>query len=439
MSETAQPPTPDGIPIIGHGMAFSRNPIDAMEQWATHGDIVRIRFFGSSLYMVTGPEYIKDILVHNSQQFTIGSRQQETFQGIEDHAMTTATGDRWKRLRRAAHPAFTRDRIEQYCDHMTAVTTRFVDNWTHGNEVDLHAEMRLLTVQLLGETLFREDLRGQEDVILEATDAFIDRTNFRRPGQMLPGWIPTPTEYRFRQSVSRLNDLVDELVANRRREGETNTDNVCSVLFDAHENGTLTMEEVHHNLVAFLLAGHESPAGALTRVWYLLDGHPDIREALRNEVDRVVDGDRPTADAYDDLTVTKNVVREALRLYPPTTGINRQATEPVTLGEYEFPAGAKFFIPQWVPHRDGRFWEEPETFDPSRWNRETDRPEYAYFPFSGGPRHCIGADFARYELVLAVATIIDRVELELNAPDSLSFVPSIQLRPESDIRAVVRQ
>jgi len=438
VSKTATPPTPDGVPVLGNGLAFSRDPVAAMEEWASYGDVVRLQFLGESMYMVTGPEYIKEILVEGQERFSIGPRQQSTFEGIEDDAMTSATGDRWKRLRRAAHPAFTRERIAAYGNRMAAVTARFADEWDDGESFDLNAETRRLTVQILGETLLDEDVRGREDVVVDAADAFVDRTDFRRFGQILPNWVPTPTEYRFRRAVEGLDSFVAD-VLNERRQSDEDAEDVCSVLLAAHDRGDLTMGEVRHNVVAFLMAGHESPAGALTRAWYCLDDQPDVKRRLREEYDRVVDGDRPVASDYEDLEYTTDVVREALRLYPPTTGVNRMATEPVTLGDYSFDAGAQFMIPQWVPHRDERFWDRPETFDPSRWDRATDRPEYTYFPFSGGPRGCIGADFARHELTLALATMVGRVDLDVTAPDELSFVPSVQLRPDVDITATVER
>lgn len=437
MSEADTPPSPDGLPILGNGWSFSRNPVEAMDSWATHGDLVQLRFMGESLYMVTHPELIKQILVEEQHRFTIGPEQRKTFEGIEDHAMTTATGDRWKRLRRAAHPAFTRESIERYGDRMAAVTARFVDVWDDGEQFALHPEMRRLTVQILAETLLNEDIRGQEDVVIEAADAFIARTNFRRPGQILPDWIPTPTERRFRRAVERLDTFVDRLITERQGAETDTNDDVCSILLDAHMDGELTLAEVRHNLVAFLLAGHESPSGALTRVWFLLNDHPEVYKSLRDEYGDVVTGDRPTIDEYSELEYTQRVVAETLRLYPPTTGINRQAIEPVMLDGYEMPAGAQFLIPQWVPHRDERFWDDPETLDPDRWANKRDRPEYAYFPFSGGPRGCIGNDFARQELTLALATMVGRINLDVTTDGPLRFIPSIQLRPATEMTAIV--
>jgi cytochrome P450 len=356
---------------------------------------------------------------------------------VEDHAVTTTTGERWKRLRGALHPAFTREAIERYGDGMASTTASYVDGWDDGERIDLQREMRLLTVNVVADTLLGVDARGSEDVVMDAAAALLDRTDFRRVGQLRPDWIPTPTERRFERAVRALDEFVDECIS-ARRTGERG-DDLCSVLLAANDRDELSLDEVRHNLVAMLLAGHESPSLALTYAWYLLSDHPEIRESLVREYDEVVDGDRPEAGSLDALDRTRNVVSETLRLYPPTTGINRQATEPVTLGDYELPAGAQFLLPQWVVHRDERFWDDPGAFDPSRWADPTDRPDYAYFPFGGGPRNCIGRDFARQELTLALATMAGRVELDVSVDGPLTFRPSLSLRPEPAMTATVRR
>ena len=174
---------------------------------------------------------------------------------------------------------------------------------------------------------------------------------------------------------------------------------------------------------------------ALTYAWYELSRHPEIRASLADEVDERVGDGLPAAGDFDALEGVRHVVEETLRLYPPTWAVSRQATEPVTLGGYVLPAGAQLTIPQWVLHRDDRFWRRPEAFDPGRWAREDARPEYAYFPFGGGPRHCIGMRFARLELTMALATMVARVDLAVTADGPLSFRPSLSLRPTVDIEA----
>lgn len=447
MSGSATPPTPDGVPFLGNGIAFSRDPIRAMESWAAVGDIVRLTFPGRELYMVSDPDVIERILVTDQDTFSIGPAQREFFADVEDHAVTTNTGDRWRRLRRALHPAFTRERIRQYATDMARTTDEFVARWDDGDRFDLPRETRLLTVNVIGDALLDVDFRGRETVVTAAADALLARANFRRPGQFLPDWIPTPTDRRFARAVGDLDDFVGDVIKTRRKEAagtremdaEHGSDDVCQDLLMAHDRGALSLDEVRHNLVALLLAGHDSPATALTSALVLVSDNPAERAALVDEYEAVVDGPHPSADDVDELERTNRVVSETLRLYPPTTGVNRQATEPVSLGGYEFDAGAQFMLPQWVVHRDERFWEDPEQFDPSRWERDSDRPTFAYFPFSGGPRACVGNDFARQELVIALATTVSQVSLDVSVDGQLTFEPSIQLRPENDIEATVQR
>lgn len=437
MSGQSTLPTPGGYPIIGNGYEFARDPVAAMEKFASHGDIVRFSFPGHSMYMVTGPSLIEEILVSKHAQFSIGPIQQESFSGVADHAVTMTTGEKWKRLRRAFRPAFEGDNIEGYRGRMVTETATSVDQWEDGQRIDLVREMRRVTLRILADTLLGIDIRGNEAVVMDASDALIERANFRRIGRFLPDWIPTASDRRFERTVGALDEFVGQCIAERRSSG--GGDDVCSVLLDAHESGDLSLDEVRHNLVAMLLAGNSSPAVALTHVWNLLSDNPSVHESLVREYEAVAGDGGPGVESVEALERHRNVVSEALRLYPPTTGVSRFSTEPVTVGDHEFPAETQFLLPQWVPHRDERFWEDPTSFDPSRWQRETDRPEFAYFPFSGGPRFCPGLHFARQEMTLALATMIGRVDLDVSVDGELAFTPSMTLRPATDITATVHR
>jgi len=435
MSSTARPPTPGGVPLLGNGLAFARAPFEAVSSWADEGPVVRLRFPGRSPYMVTRADLVERVLVERQDAFTIGREQRETFRGVEDDAVTATTGDRWQRLRRALHPAFTRDGIRAYGDRMAERTAEHVDDWADGERFDLLHEVRLLTLRILGDTLLGVDMEGDEEVVLAAADALVDRADPRRFGQLLPDWVPTPTRRRFARAVGRLDDYVEDVLENR----PPGADDVRSVLLAARERGDLSGTEVRDNLTALLLAGHDSAAVTLTYAWYELDRHPEIRESLVEEVEAVVGTGLPRTNDTEALSRTRNIVRETLRLYPPAWTVNREATETVELGGCEVPEGTQVMLPQWVIHRDEQYWETPETFDPSRWEGEPDRPEYAYFPFGGGPRHCIGMRFARLELALALATMVGRIDLDVSLGGPLTFAPSISLRPETDIEATVRR
>ncbi|UTF54093.1 cytochrome P450 [Natronosalvus rutilus] len=436
MSDLSTPPTPDGGALLGHTRAFSRDPFGALERWADHGDVVRLEFPGETFYLVSDPALIERVLHDADGRFVIAEQQRRAFADVEDHAVTTAVGDRWRRLRTALQPAFARNTIDRYADGMVEQTVSRVEAWDDGEEIDLHREMRYLTLDILAETLLGVDIGGNEDVVLDATDALVDRADPRRPAQLLPDWVPTPTDRRFRRKVAALDSYVDRCLA-ARQEGSRG-DDACSVLLDAHDRGELTGEEVRHNLVALLLAGSDTSALGLTYCWYLLSTHPDAYSALVAEYDEHVESKRPTAESRERLDGLRNAVSETLRLYPPTWNTMRQAVRPVMLGGYRLPEGAELMLSQWVLHRDERFWESPSAFRPSRWEDERDRPEYAYFPFSGGPRHCIGMHFAWLELHLALATMIGRVELDVTIDETLTFAPTLSLRPEAEISAIVR-
>lgn len=434
VSDVKRPPSPDSAPLLGNGVAFYRDAFGTLEEWATHGDVVRLDFPTQEQYMVTGPDLIEEILVSNQDAFTVSQRQLDTFSDLEDDALAASTGERWERLRRALQPAFTWEGIRDYGDRMAERTAGHVERWSDGDRIDLLDEMRLLTVRILGDTLLGVDVDSDEEVILDAADALVEWADFRRFGHLLPDWVPTPAQHRFDAAVGRLDTYVDSVLETHPGGG----DDVCSVLLAAHERGDVSWGEVRDNLTGLMLAGHDSTAVTLTYAWYELSRHPEILASVAAEVESVTGDGLPGVADFEALQRTQNVVDETLRLYPAAWAVSRQATEPVTIGEYDLPGGTQLMMPQWVVHRDPRFWERPETFDPSRWERETDRPEYAFFPFSGGPRHCIGMRFARTELLLALATMVDRVDVDVTVEAPLTFTPSVSLRPETDLSAVVR-
>lgn len=433
MSGATSPPSPSGAPLLGNGLEFSRDPFGAMRRWGELGDVVRLDFPTQTQYMVTDPDLIREILVENQAAFTIGQRQIETFEDIEDNAITSTTGDRWRRLRTGLQPAFTWDEIRSYGDRMAERTAEQVGQWNEGETVDLLDEMRLLTVRILGDTLLGIDMEGDEEVALDAADALVDWADFRRFGHLLPDWIPTPTDRRFDRAVGRLDRYIDAVLRDHPGGGN----DVCSVLLAAYDRDEFSWAEVRDNLTGLMLAGHDTTAVTLAYLWYELGRRPAIRESVIEEVESAPFDGHPDGGDFDALERTRAVIKETLRLYPPTWAVGRQSIEPVSLGEFQLPAGTQFMIPQWVVHRDERFWEDPETFDPARWEADTDRPEYAYFPFSGGPRHCIGMRFARLELAMALATMAPRVSIEVDPIEELTFAPTLSLRPETELTATV--
>lgn len=435
MSKSTTPPTPDGLPVLGHALAFSRHPFESLEEWAELGNVVRLRFPGQTGYLVTDPELIATVLHDSDGRFRLGQEQQERFATIEEDALQANRGERWERMRRAIQPAFARQHIDTYAGHVVDETERRLSTWEAGERFDLPREMQELTLQIVSRTLLDVDVSGREEVVLDAVDAFIDKTDPGRLGSFLPDPIPTPTDVRFRRTTSRLDEFIESALA-ERREAATDGQDVSGVLLDAQERGALTAAEVHDNLVGFLLAGTDTTAMAFTYLWYLLAEHPDEQEMLRAEYERAFDDGPP--GSWRDLERTRAVVSEGLRLYPPAWAYVKQTTEPVTLGSYDIPEGADLLLSQWVLQRDDRYWDEPEQFRPGRWLEDVDRPEYAYFPFGGGRRHCIGMHYVMMELVVATATLVGNADLQLEMGGELEYRAALSLRPTTEMRASVR-
>ncbi|MFC6730802.1 cytochrome P450, partial [Natronoarchaeum mannanilyticum] len=267
--------------------------------------------------------------------------------------------------------------------------------------------------------------------------ALDERADSRSPGAFLPDWVPTPANRRYRRSMEQFRETVDGLIERRRRApGEY--DDLLAILLDAEDESGRTMsdEEVRDQMITFLFAGHETTSLALTYAFLLLAQHDQVREKLDAEHERVLGGAAPTLADLDDLEYTETVIDEAMRLYPPAYVMFREALEDVEIGGYRVPEGTVVTLPQFRLHVDERFYDDPERFRPERWTDEFEEqlPEYAYFPFGGGPRHCIGMRFAMLELKTVLPTIAQRVDFELLSDPDPDLGAGITLQPDEDVR-----
>jgi cytochrome P450 len=258
-----------------------------------------------------------------------------------------------------------------------------------------------------------------------------------------PEWVPMPGDREYQQALETLEEVVSDIVTERRgTEGsEDGPMDLLSVLLRAQSRGEQTEGQLRDEVVTILLAGHDTTALTLTYTWYLLSQHPEARERVQDEVTEKVDGDRPTMDDVRNFEYVEWVIDEAMRLYPPVYTIFREATTDVELSGYAIPEGTALMLPQWAVHRSPRFWDDPETFDPERWRpeRSRDRHRFAYFPFGGGPRHCIGKHLAKLEAQLILATTADRYELDYARDRPLTFRPSLTMHPEGGMPMCVRE
>ena len=352
----------------------------------------------------------------------------------------TSEGDFWLRQRRLSQPAFHRTRIAGYAEIMVREAEHMMSGWRDGDELDIHREMMETTLAIATRTLFGVDLGPKMPVIADALDAFI-RQNAGVSVWQLILKLPTRKRWRYLRGVRALDEIVYGIIAERRASGMG--DDLLSDLLRAQDTdgSFMTDRQLRDEVMTMLLAGHETTALALSWAWFLLASHPETQARLQDEVDRVLGGRQPTASDVPQLVYINNVVKETMRLYPPAWVITRMAAEQVKVGGYVVPAGSNVIVSPWVMHRDARFFPQPELFDPERWSPDREQPasKFAYFPFGGGPRSCIGNSFALMEAAILLAVVAQRFQITLVPGQAIEPLASITLRPKHGVRVRFRQ
>jgi cytochrome P450 len=406
-----------------------------------YGDVVRLGMGPVSVYLVHHPDGVKHVLQDNNQNYVKGPVIARV-KVLIGEGLFTSEGAFWRRQRRLAQPAFHRERIAGFAATMVRCTAERLARWAdvarRGEPIDVAAEMNALTLTVVGETLFGRDLSGEAAAAGLALRVALETTAYRVMCWVVsPIWGPTARNRAFRAAVRTLDTLVYDLVDSRRRSALP-ADDLLGMLMAARDEETdegMSRLQLRDEIMTFLLAGHETTAAALAWTWYLLAHHPEMAERARAEAIAVL-GDRlPTLEDLPRLPLARMVVEEAMRLYPPVWGIGRQTIAADRIGGYDIPAGALVNLSPWVTHRHPDVWDEPERFDPERFRPgvERTRPRFAYFPFSGGPRLCIGEAFALMEAQLVVAMMLQRYRLTLVDDWPVVPEPTLTLRPRGGL------
>lgn len=362
-------------------------------------------------------------------------------------ALITTDGDIWQHQRQTANPGFAYERIMQGAPNITRlaedVLTAWRDHARSGRPVEVHQTMMRLTLRVMGEILLGVDLTSKAEAVGQAlADALHEITHRNYAMLPLPLAIPTPHNARLRQAVRTLHDIAEYIVDTHAQQPYHN-DNLLSLLLAARTDRTPARRDPHlrDQIITLILTGHESTANALTWTWYLLATHPHVLRQLRRELHETLQGRTPTAADLSQLTYGKQVLQEAMRLYPPVWLIQRRAMAADIIGGYRLPAGSVLFLSPYVTHRHPAFWQTPETFKPQHFDADAvaARPRFAYFPFGGGPRVCIGAAFAMLEAGLILATLAQRFDLVPVPEHPVVMQPLATLRPKHGIRMIVHE
>jgi len=441
----SRPPGPEGLPVLGNAHEYVKRPMGFFDELAEYGDVVACEFPRVDAVAVFHPEYVGDVLLEQGtyERWNFDELKELLNYEIAPQGLAFTRGDRWRRQRHFLQPMFGLDRLRTFGREMVDATERLLAEWDDGQEVVLGDAFSRLALSILTNSLFDFELGERREVVTTAAAELQELADFEGTGAvdlLLPSWITTPGQRRYERAMDAFDETVRELVERRRRNPDRHDDLLTMMLEkeDDHEYA-MSDAEVHDHLVTFLVAGHETTATVLTFTWLLLSTHPDERARLDEEV-AALDGP-PSTDDLDELTVTERVVKEAMRLYPPAFMQFREAVTDTTLGGYDIPEGTKVLLPQYTVHRDDRWWDAPDQFRPGRFrdDRAADRPDFAYFPFGGGPHQCIGMHFAMMELKHVVPMIARAVDFELLSSPDPDIDSELTLQPANDVRVRVHR
>jgi cytochrome P450 len=434
MAMAVHPPQAKGRPVIGNLLEFRGDPLNFLLGLARrHGDIVLFKLGPQEVFLVNNPDLIRDVLVTHNRNF-IKSRGLQMAKRFLGEGLLTSEGEFHRRQRRLAQPAFHRQRIEQYAASMVDYASRTGDRWRGQRRLDISQEMMRLTLAIVGKTLFDADVESEAKEIGRALSDIMklfDRITMPFPA--LLNKLPLPSNFRFLKATQRLDQTIYRIINQRRASGEDRGDLLSMLLLaqDEEDDHTgMTDLQLRDEAMTIFLAGHETTANALTWTWYLLSQHPEVEARLHEEIDSTLEGRLPVADDVPRLRYVDMVFAESMRLYPPAWAMGRQVLSDYPLGDYVAKSGAIILMSPYVMHHDPRYYPDPFRFDPGRWTSEARaaRPKFAYFPFGGGPRICIGEQFAWMEAVLVIATLAQRWRMRLVPGFRAEPRPMITLR-----------
>ena len=436
-----RPPLPPGPrrPLIGGPIFPGRDSLALFTRLArTYGDIVHLRMGGERAFFVNHPQHIRDVLVTYDKSF-MKSRGLERAKKVLGEGLLTSEGAVHLRQRRLLQPAFHRERVAAYGSVMVEHADRMRRRWTSGAERNISHDMMRLTLSIVGKTLFDSDVESRADEIGTALTRLLESFWVALlPLSDVIERLPVPKLRRAREARLKLDQLIYALIAERRAGGGDRGDLLSTLLLaqDEEDRQGLTDRQVHDEAMTLLLAGHETTANALAWTWYLVSRSPEVESRLHEEIDRVLQGRLPHTDDLGRLPFIDQVVTESMRLYPPAWIIGRRALCDCPIGDFLVPARSLVFMSPYVMHRDSRYYADGDRFLPERWTPDFKAalPRFAYFPFGGGSRQCIGEAFARMELVLVVATVAQRWRLERVPGHPVVPQPLVTLRAKHGIR-----
>ena len=446
---SAEPPGPSGLPLFGNSTQYARDPFSFITACAeAYGDVSNFQLGPIDTYMVTNPADIERVLVTDASKYRKPKFQDDAIGDLLGDGLLMSEGQTWRKQRELAQPAFLMSRLSGLSELMVDYTEEMLEGWSDGDVVGVELDMARLTVKIIVEAMFGATIDEERVRVvqenLEPLGSRFEPNPFRFA---IPDWAPTRENREYKQALSTIEDVVWDLIAEREGteygEGDEGPMDLLSVLLRARDEGEQTDENLRDEMVTMLLAGHDTTALTLTYTWYLLSQHPEVEARMHAELDELLGGERPTFADVREMEYTEAVLNEAMRLYPPVYTIFREPQVDVRLGGYRIPAGSAVMLSQWAVHRSPRYWDAPLEFDPDRWldERAEDRPRFAYFPFGGGPRFCIGKQLSMLEARLILGTVAQEYRLEYEGESPIDLRGSLTMHPQEpmSMRVVERE
>jgi len=398
-----------------------------------YGDMVRLNLGNLVIFSTLNAEHVQDCLVSKHKDFH-KDRYYFFLKLIVGHGLLTSEEDYHLRQRRMIQPAFHRERVAGYGDAMTHFSKKMREQWTDGQPVDMYLAMHKVALDIVGKTLFNTDVSDEAERVAHILETVLAMdAQFTGPMGKLLASLPLPGTRRFYAAIAELDEILYRMIREHRASGDQG--DLLSMLLmaqDEDDGKGMTDKQVRDESTTLFLAGHETTAIALTWTWYLLSQYPEVEARMHEEIDRVLQGRDATAADYSQLNYTYRVFKESMRLYPPAYMIGREAIRDTSVGDVSVRKGEIVITPQYFIHRSTKYYKDPERFDPDRWLPENCEglPKFAYFPFGGGRRLCVGEPFAWMEGVLVLATLAQKWRFELKPGHQIGLNPSVTLRPK---------
>ena len=430
---TAPPVLRGGVPLLGVLPALARDPLAVFERARPLGDFVRLAVPGRPIFVLADPAHVRRVLQENNANYR-RTPFHDKLKAVLGEGLLTSEDSLWHRQRRLLQPAFRAERTRRFVETMGDAAAALADRWEAagpGRVLDVSREMSDLALDIVVRCMFGGERRGGDAAISAAVHEAQDWLAGRF-WSLAPGWterLPTPANCRFRRALAVLDAALMRIVAERLAAGEAGHDLLGMLLTAQGNSAGLHARQVRDEAMTMLMAGHETSAATLTWIWHLLACHPPVADAVCDEAVRVFGRARPSAEGLGRLDLTRAVIEEAMRLYPPAAWFGRLAAGPDRIAGYDIPAGAIAVLSPWLVQRDPRLWPDPDRFDPARFAPKTRVAPYAYFPFGGGPRTCIGNHFAITEMLAALAVLAPRFRLRHAGDGSVRPELLVTLRP----------